>query len=90
MNESEQLIELIAGQTKLLLQNHWPDILDYLDGGEIKIGFNHALSYKADTRMVRTTISFARRIKDEIKEFINTAQADLPLKVTIEKGGRRK
>jgi hypothetical protein len=78
--EPEQLIELIAGQTRLLLQNHWPDIRDFIDGGEIKIGFNHALSYEGNRRTVKTVIRFARHVTDEIEESIDTAQTELPLR----------
>jgi hypothetical protein len=84
--EPEQLIELIAAQTRNLLQNHWPDIVDYLDGGEIKVGFSHKLSYENSTRTVETTISFARRIKDSISESIDTRQAEFPIEA---KGKRR-
>jgi hypothetical protein len=87
MSENEQLIELIAGQTRLLLQNHWPDIQDYLDAGEIKIGFNHKLHYDSETAAtVETTISFSRRVSDSIAESIDTRQAELP----IETKGKRK
>jgi hypothetical protein len=86
MTENEQLIDLVGRQTTLLLKNHWPDIQEYLDGDEIKIGFNHRLTYDSDHgATVETTISFSRRVKDSISESINTAQANLPLKVTIEK-----
>jgi hypothetical protein len=85
-SETEQLIELIAGQTRNLLQNHWPDIVDYLDGDKIKIGFSHKLSYEGNERTIKTTISFAHRVKDEIEETINPAQAELP----IETKGKRK
>jgi hypothetical protein len=85
--EPEQLIDLIAAQTRSLLKEHWSDIESYRDGdSEIKIGFNHALSYEGDLKVVKTTISFSHRIKDSVENSINTAQADLPLKVTIRKG----
>ena len=89
--EPEQLIELIAGHTRQLLQDHWSDIDSYRDGDdEIKLAFAHTLSYEGDERTVKTSISFSHRIKDSVEESINTAQADLPLKVTIEKRGAKK
>ena len=86
MTETEQLIDLIAGQTRNLLQNHWPDIVDYLDGGEIKVNFSHKVSYENSTRTVETTISFAHRIKDSVSESIDTRQTELPIKAN----GKRK
>jgi hypothetical protein len=68
--EPEALIELIVGQTRLLLRNHWPDILDFRDGTEIKIAFSHALEFNGAKRTVKTRISFARRVTDEIEESI--------------------
>jgi hypothetical protein len=80
MTENEQLIDLIANQTRNLLQNHWPDIQDYLDDGEIKVSFTHKLSYEGDKRTVETTISFAApRIKDSIAESIDVRQVELPI-----------
>jgi hypothetical protein len=86
-NEPEQLIELIAAQTRLLLQNHWPDIRDFVDGGEIKINFNHALSYEGNRRTVKTVIRFGRRVTDEIEDSIDTAQIELPIEA---REGKRK
>ena len=89
--EPEQLIDLIAEQTRSLLQDHWADIDSYRDGDdEIKLAFSHTLSYEGSERTVKTTISFSHRIKNEVENSINTAQADLPLKVTIEKRERSK
>ncbi len=89
--ETEQLIELIAAQTSNLLRDHWRDIDSYRDGDdEIKLAFSHTLSYEGSQRTVKTTISFSHRIKDEVEKSINTAQADLPLKVTMEKRGAPK
>jgi hypothetical protein len=78
--ETEQLIELIAGHTKLLLQNRWPDILDFRDGADIKVSFTHTLSYQGEQRTIKTVISFARRVKDELEDTIDTAQTELPLR----------
>jgi hypothetical protein len=90
MTENEQLIDLISKQTADLLRSHWPDIDSYRNGDdEIKLAFAHTLSYEGDERTVKTSISFSHRIKDSVEESINTAQADLPLKVTIEKGRRQ-
>ncbi len=89
--EHEQLIGLIAAQTSRLLQDHWSDIDSYRDGeDEIKLAFSHTLSYEGSERTVKTSISFSHRIKDSVEESIDTAQADLPLKVTIEKRERKK
>jgi hypothetical protein len=88
--EPEQLIDLIAGHTRQLLQDHWSDIDSYRDGDEeIKLSFSHKLSYEGSSRTVKTTISFAHRVKDELEESIDTAQTELPIKVTIEKGKRK-
>jgi hypothetical protein len=85
--ELEQLIELITAQTRQLLQDHWTDIDSYRDGDdEIKLAFSHTLSYEGSERTVKTTISFSHRIKDEVENSINTAQQELPIKVTIRKG----
>jgi hypothetical protein len=90
MTEHEQLIELIATQTRNLLQDHWADIDSCRDGEEeIKISFSHKLSYEGSERTIKTTISFAHRVKDEIEESIDTQQEELPLKVPIEKGRRK-
>jgi hypothetical protein len=89
MTENEQLIDLIANQTRTLLQNHWPDILDFRDGADITLHFSHALSYEGAERTIETTISFARRVKDSVSESIDTAQEELPMKVTINKGKRK-
>ena len=84
--EPEQLIDLIAEQTRSLLKDHWPDIDSYRDGDdEIKLAFSHTLSYEGSERTVKTAISFSHRVKDTLEQSIDTAQADLPLKVTIEK-----
>ena len=89
MTETEQLIELITTQTSNLLKNHWSDIDSCRDGDEqIKIAFSHKLSYEGSNRTVKTSISFAHRVKDEIEESIDTRQTELPMKVTIEKGRR--
>jgi hypothetical protein len=78
--EPEQLIDLIAAQTKQLLKDHWTDIDSYRDGDdEIKLAFAHTLSYEGTERTIKTTISFSHRIKDSVEESINTAQTELPL-----------
>lgn len=78
--ETEQLIELISSQTRVLLQNHWPNLLDCRDGdGEVKVAFTHSMSEQGHERTVKTVISYGRRIKDELEESINTKQIDLPL-----------
>jgi hypothetical protein len=88
--ETEQLVDLIVAQTRDLLQNHWTDIDSCRDGeDDIRIGFSHKLSYEGTERTIKTTISFAHRVKDEVEESIDTAQKELPLKVTIEKGRRK-
>jgi hypothetical protein len=85
--EPEQLIDLIAAQTRQLLADHWTDIDSYRDGeSEIKLAFSHTLSYEGSERTVKTSISFSHRIKDSVEESINTAQQELPIKVTIRKG----
>jgi hypothetical protein len=87
MNESQQLIDMIAGQTRALLEDHWGDIESCRDGDEdIKVSFGHKLSYEGSARTVKTVISFSHRVKDEIEESIDTAQTELP----IEAKGKRK
>ena len=86
--EPEQLIELIAAHTSSLLQEHWSLIDSYRDGDEeIKVAFSHKLSYEGSNRTVKTTISFAHRVKDELEESIDTAQTELPIEA---RGGKRK
>jgi hypothetical protein len=88
--EPEQLIDLIAEQTRSLLQDHWSDIDSYRDGDdEIKLSLTHKLSYEGSTRTIKTTISFSHRVKDEVENSIDTAQEELPMKMTIEKGRRK-
>lgn len=88
--EPTAIIDLITEQTRDLLAKHWTEIDAYRDGdADIKLSFSHALSYEGSERTVKTTISFSHRIKDEIENSIDTAQANLPLKVTIEKGSRK-
>ena len=87
MNESQQLIDMIAGQTKSLLEDHWGDIESCRDGeDDIKVSLIHKLSYEGSARTVKTVISFSHRVKDEIEESIDTAQTELP----IEAKGKRK
>jgi hypothetical protein len=82
MTEPEALIDLIAEQTRSLLQDHWTDIDSYRDGDdEIKLAFSHLLSYEGSERTVKTTISFSHRIKDELENSINAAQKNLPFEV---------
>jgi hypothetical protein len=85
--EPEALIELISEQTRSLLLANWSDIDSYRDGDkDITLSFSHKLSYEGSSRTIKSTISFSHRVKDEVEQSIDTAQADLPLKVTIRKG----
>jgi hypothetical protein len=80
MNENEEIIDLVSKQAKLLLYNHWPDISDFRDGDEsIKVGFSSLIQYQGQERVVETTISFGKRVKDSTVERINTEQMDLDL-----------
>lgn len=80
MSEPEQIVSLIVKQTKLLMQNHWPDINDFRDGEEkIKVGFSHYIAYQGQERIVESTISFGKRMKDAITERIDTEQMPLAL-----------
>jgi hypothetical protein len=86
--EPEQLIDLIAEQTRSLLQDHWADIETYRDGdSDIKLSFSHTLSYQGSERTVKTTISFSHRVKDEVENSIDTAQEELPIEP--EKRGKK-
>jgi hypothetical protein len=81
-NENEHLIELIATHTKTLLQNHWPDITAFRNDGNgdsIKIGFSHDLSYEGQERIIESTISFGKRIKDSTTDRIDTQQLNFEL-----------
>jgi hypothetical protein len=78
--ENEQIIELISNHTKILLQNHWPDISDFRNGEEsIKIAFSHDVGYQGQERIIETTISFGKRIKDSTVDRIDTEQLNLEL-----------
>lgn len=78
MSENEQIIDLISRQTKALLENHWLDISDFRNDEEsIKIGFSHNIGYEGQARVVETTISFAKRIKDKAVDSIDTDQMHL-------------
>jgi hypothetical protein len=80
MSETEQIIELISKQTQILLHNHWPDISDFRNGEEsIKVGFSSLIQYQGQERIVETTISFGKRVKDWTVERINTEQMSLDL-----------
>jgi hypothetical protein len=75
MKEPEQIIELITKQTKVLLNNHWADITDFRDSEEsIKVGFSSLIQYQGQERVVETTISFGKRVKDSTVEQFNTEQ----------------
>ena|ERR1700741_1588354 len=80
MSENEQIIELVSKQTKVLLNNHWPDISDFRNGEEsIKVGFSALIQYQGEERIVETTISFGKRVKDSTVERINTEQLNFDL-----------
>ena len=80
MSEPEQIVNLIARQTKILLSNHWPDINDFRDGDEkIKVGFSHYITYQGQERIIESTISFGKRMKDTAVERFDTEQMSLDL-----------
>jgi hypothetical protein len=80
MNETEQIIELVSKQATILLNNHWSDISDFRNGEEsIKVGFSSLIQYQGQERIVETTISFGKRVKDSTVERINTEQMSLDL-----------
>jgi hypothetical protein len=78
--ENEQLLNLITEQTRVLLKNHWPDILEFRDGLDCKFSFAHTLRFEGDKRSIKTSIFFSRRIKDEVTDWLDLGQAELPLK----------
>lgn len=87
MTENEKIIEEMIGQTRGMLENHWGDITDYRNGGEaIKISFLHKLAYEGQERVVETTISFGKRMKDTTINRIDMQQLSLDLPAT---GGKR-
>jgi len=89
--ENDQIIELISQHVKTLLENHWPDISDFRNGEEsIKIGFSHDIGYIGQQRVIESTISFGKRIKDSTVDRIDTDQMHLELNPTGAKRGRPK
>jgi len=84
MSETQQIIDAVSNQTKVLLQNHWLDIDDFRNGEEsIKLGFSALIKYEGQKRTVETTISFAKRVKDSATEYIDTDQMDLDLPTAL-------
>src|SRR5215831_2052021 len=80
MSETQQIIDAVSNQTKVLLQNHWLDISDFRNGEEaIKISFNALIQYQGQERIVETKISFGKRVTDSTVERINTDQMSLDL-----------
>ena len=78
MNENEQIIELITNHVKILLENHWLDISDFRNGEDsIKISFSHNIDYEGQERVIESTISFGKRIKDSTVDRIDTQQITL-------------
>jgi len=90
MTETEQIIEHITQQTRVLLQNHWGDIADFRDGEEsIKIGFGALVKYEGNKRMIETKISFGKRVTDSVVDWIDPDQMklDLPIPAAPAKRG---
>ena len=82
MTETEQIIEHITQQTRVLLQNHWGDIADFRNGEEsIKIGFGALVKYEGNKRMIETKISFGKRVTDSVVNWIDPDQMSLGLPV---------
>ena len=78
MSETEQIIEQISQQTRILLSNHWGDIADFRNGEEsIKIGFAALIKYEGAKRMIETKISFGKRVTDSVIDWIDPDQMDL-------------
>ena len=78
MTETEQIIEHITQQTRVLLQNHWGDIADFRNGEEaIKIGFSALVKYEGLKRMIETKISFGKRVTDSVIDWIDPDQMSL-------------
>jgi hypothetical protein len=89
--ENDQIIELISNHVKTLLQNHWPDISDFRNGEEsIKIGFSHDVSYQGQERVIESTISFGKRIKDSTVDRIDTEQMNMEFNPSGAKRSRKK
>lgn len=80
MSEDENVINLIGEQTKVLLQNHWPDIAEFRNGEEsIKIGLSHDIKYQGLKKVVESSISFSKRIKDSMISELDSDQMDLAI-----------
>jgi len=75
MSETEQIIEHISQQARILLTNHWTDIADFRNGEEsIKIGFGALIKYEGAKRMIETKISFGKRVTDSVIDWIDPDQ----------------
>src|SRR5215471_17508100 len=80
MSEDENVINLIGEQTKVLLLNHWPDIAEFRNGEEsIKIGLSHDIKYQGLKKVIESSISFSKRIKDSVITEIDDDQMPLPM-----------
>lgn len=91
MKENETIIEQILGQTRGMLESHWGDINDYRNGGEaIKISFLHKLAYEGQERVVDTTFSIGKRMKDKTVNRIDLQQLSLDLPAPGAKRTRKK
>lgn len=79
-DEAERIIDRISIQTKILLKNHWHDIAEFRNGeGSIKVGFSSLIEYQGQERIIETTISFGKRVKDSTIDRIDTDQMALNL-----------
>jgi hypothetical protein len=93
INENAHLIDLISTHTKTLLENHWSDIMEFRtdgNGDSIKIGFSHDLSYEGQERIIESTISFGKRVKDSTIDRIDTQQLNFELPQTGPKRTRNR
>ena len=91
MTETEQIIEDISKQTKVLLQNHWPDISEFRNGEEsIKISFNSLLKREGPKTMIETKIRFGKYVTDSVVEWIDPDQLKFEMAVEENKPEAKK
>ena len=89
MNEAERIAELIASQSKNLIASHWPDIEEYRDEEEqMKVSFSHQITYAGQKRIVESTISFNKRMKDTICDEFDTVQRNFDFVEPAKRRGR--
>jgi hypothetical protein len=89
MNEAKRIAELIASQSESLITSHWPDIEEYRDEDEeMKVSFSHQITYAGQKRIVKSTISFNKRMKDTLADEFDTTQRNFDFVEPAKRRGR--